>query len=506
MQHGPARSAAVSLAREVGVGARDEPRRGVARLEGGEADPDRGGIGSFRELGLHGGEAPARLGERRERQHAEELVPAEADDEVVGPELRADRPGDALQHGVAGRVPAGVVDRLEPDDVDVDRREHARAPARPADLKLEIHHAGAPGAGPRERVGLRQLELLDESLTVLPRLRAVAGRLLAVARRPLAVLRRLEPGLGRGGAIGGGALACLRRPEHHLRARERLPPIRPGLLARREPLVAQLGGAVPVVRDQVPGVSDRIAGVGGLDAAVGGVPALPGAAVAQVAGDLVDPQVPPVLEVVVARRLVLIGRGLIGVGGGLVVVGSRGVGVGERLLGLGEALLDVAERAGTIRRPGLGGGILPSLDPPSLIGSLSMKRHSARRLRRTVRYRRRARLGARATPGGRQVSAPSSTGSRSGVPQDPSRPLALVTGASSGIGLELARELATHGFDLIVTAEDAELATAARELEGVGGARVDPVQADLARSEGVEELWAAVRRSGRPAARWPPPP
>ena len=37
------------------------------------------------------------------------------------------------------------------------------------------------------------------------------------------------------------------------------------------------------------------------------------------------------------------------------------------------------------------------------------------------------------------------------------RPLALVTGASSGIGLELAKQFAEHGFDLIVAAEDTEL-------------------------------------------------
>ena len=34
------------------------------------------------------------------------------------------------------------------------------------------------------------------------------------------------------------------------------------------------------------------------------------------------------------------------------------------------------------------------------------------------------------------------------------RPLALVTGASSGIGLELARQFVEHDFDIIITAED----------------------------------------------------
>ena len=77
------------------------------------------------------------------------------------------------------------------------------------------------------------------------------------------------------------------------------------------------------------------------------------------------------------------------------------------------------------------------------------------------------------------------------------RPLALVTGASSGIGLELARQFASGGFDLVVTAEDAELATAAASLREVGG-EVLAVQADLRGREGVERVWAAVQERGRP--------
>jgi uncharacterized protein len=78
-----------------------------------------------------------------------------------------------------------------------------------------------------------------------------------------------------------------------------------------------------------------------------------------------------------------------------------------------------------------------------------------------------------------------------------SRPLALVTGASSGIGRELAKQFAGNGFDLVVAAEDAELAGAARELESLG-ARVDSVRVDLAMPEGVEELWGRV--GDRPVA------
>jgi short-subunit dehydrogenase len=79
------------------------------------------------------------------------------------------------------------------------------------------------------------------------------------------------------------------------------------------------------------------------------------------------------------------------------------------------------------------------------------------------------------------------------------RPLALVTGASTGIGLELARQFAENGFDLVIAAHDAELATARTQLLAHGGT-VDAVQADLATSDGVEELWRRVSASGRPLA------
>jgi NADP-dependent 3-hydroxy acid dehydrogenase YdfG len=48
------------------------------------------------------------------------------------------------------------------------------------------------------------------------------------------------------------------------------------------------------------------------------------------------------------------------------------------------------------------------------------------------------------------------------------RPLALVTGASSGIGYELAKQFADNGFDLIIAAQDDELQTAKQELQATG--------------------------------------
>ena len=80
-----------------------------------------------------------------------------------------------------------------------------------------------------------------------------------------------------------------------------------------------------------------------------------------------------------------------------------------------------------------------------------------------------------------------------------SRPLALVTGASSGIGLELAKQFAENGFDLVVNAEDAGLAPAAQELRATG-ASVQEVQADLRTATGVDTLWATVTTTGRPLA------
>jgi short-subunit dehydrogenase len=80
------------------------------------------------------------------------------------------------------------------------------------------------------------------------------------------------------------------------------------------------------------------------------------------------------------------------------------------------------------------------------------------------------------------------------MPGPSNRPLAVVTGASSGIGLELARQFATHGFDLYVAAEDDAIASVADSL--ADGVMVDAVQVDLATPGGVEEL--AYRVGSRP--------
>ncbi len=79
----------------------------------------------------------------------------------------------------------------------------------------------------------------------------------------------------------------------------------------------------------------------------------------------------------------------------------------------------------------------------------------------------------------------------------PTKPLAVVTGASSGIGFELAKQFADHGYDLVIAAEDDELIPAARRLQE-HGAGVDAVRTDLSAFEGVEELVERVAATGRP--------
>lgn len=71
------------------------------------------------------------------------------------------------------------------------------------------------------------------------------------------------------------------------------------------------------------------------------------------------------------------------------------------------------------------------------------------------------------------------------------RPLAVVTGASTGIGLELAKECARNGFDLLIAADEAEIEQAASELRS-SGAAVEAVRVDLATLQGVDLLCGAI--------------
>lgn len=75
--------------------------------------------------------------------------------------------------------------------------------------------------------------------------------------------------------------------------------------------------------------------------------------------------------------------------------------------------------------------------------------------------------------------------------------LAVITGASSGIGYELAVQFAQAGFDLFVVAEDEGITQAAEDLKALG-TKVESAQIDLASHEGCEECYAQIKKLGRP--------
>jgi len=79
------------------------------------------------------------------------------------------------------------------------------------------------------------------------------------------------------------------------------------------------------------------------------------------------------------------------------------------------------------------------------------------------------------------------------------RKFAVITGASSGIGFELAKQCIEHDFDVLVCAEDTAITEAATRLEASAKGNVaQAVRADLATKEGVEELFRAIQSMHRP--------
>lgn len=66
--------------------------------------------------------------------------------------------------------------------------------------------------------------------------------------------------------------------------------------------------------------------------------------------------------------------------------------------------------------------------------------------------------------------------------------LSVVTGASSGIGLELAKCCARDGMDLLIAADMPEIEEAAEELRALGDGQVESLEIDLSTEEGVDEL------------------
>ena len=80
---------------------------------------------------------------------------------------------------------------------------------------------------------------------------------------------------------------------------------------------------------------------------------------------------------------------------------------------------------------------------------------------------------------------------------NPQRPLAAITGASTGIGLELARLCAANEFDLVICADTPEIMDARQELEE-DGVQVIALQCDLSTREGQEKFISTVEGTGRP--------
>lgn len=76
------------------------------------------------------------------------------------------------------------------------------------------------------------------------------------------------------------------------------------------------------------------------------------------------------------------------------------------------------------------------------------------------------------------------------------RPFAVITGASSGIGYELAKVFAQNGYDLLIVSAGPGIETAASQLKSLGG-EVRSAQIDLANFDGVEKLYQTIQSSGR---------
>lgn len=76
-----------------------------------------------------------------------------------------------------------------------------------------------------------------------------------------------------------------------------------------------------------------------------------------------------------------------------------------------------------------------------------------------------------------------------------SRSIAVVTGASTGIGFELARCCAENGFDLIVAADEPAIETAAQAFKALGAA-VEALEADLATPDGVDKRYRRAPGGG----------
>lgn len=77
------------------------------------------------------------------------------------------------------------------------------------------------------------------------------------------------------------------------------------------------------------------------------------------------------------------------------------------------------------------------------------------------------------------------------------RKFAVITGASSGIGFELAKECLANGFDILICASGEDVEVAAKQLAD-GAGSIQAVRANLATPEGVEQLYREIQSTARP--------
>ena len=77
------------------------------------------------------------------------------------------------------------------------------------------------------------------------------------------------------------------------------------------------------------------------------------------------------------------------------------------------------------------------------------------------------------------------------------KPLAVVTGASSGIGYELAKQFAEHGYDLLLVAQQDRINGVAEEISKRYQVSAEPLQSNLATYDGVETLYSRIHSLGR---------
>lgn len=80
----------------------------------------------------------------------------------------------------------------------------------------------------------------------------------------------------------------------------------------------------------------------------------------------------------------------------------------------------------------------------------------------------------------------------------PHSSFAVITGASSGIGYELARQFAMNGFEILITSKEPQRIMEAEQKLKDEGFRVESFAADLTQPGGVEALYDKIQSSGKP--------